>query len=142
MGKNPGGREEKKKKTKSRWRGWANDPNTLYMGWESAATTPFPDGMVRPAGVVLPSWVGVREEEDEEEGVADGVLVYLLVALLVPGLTVHSVRRHLPAVRDVLPHLLAITVRLTPLSVRLGRVGRVTLLKRERESEKKKRKQG
>ncbi|GAA6092557.1 uncharacterized, partial [Tachysurus ichikawai] len=102
----------------------------LYIGVESAKPpTPLDrDGMVRPAGVVLPSWIRVRVEEPEEEEVADAVLVYLLIALLVPGLTVHSVRRHLPAVRDVLPHLLPVTIRLTPLSVWLSRVGWVTLL--------------
>lgn len=110
----------------------------LYIGLESAATPSIRDGMVRPTGVVLPSWTGVHvgvEEEEEDEGeeeVADTVLVYLLVALLVPGLTVNSVRWHLPAVRDVLTHLLPVTVRLTPLSVRLSRVGRVTLLRTPR----------
>lgn len=86
--------------------------------------------MVRPTGIALSSLIRVLvEEEGEEEEVADAVLVYLLVALLVPGLAIHSVRRHLPAVRDVLTHLLPVTVRLTPLSVWLSRVGRVTLLK-------------
>lgn len=50
-----------------------------------------------------------------------GHLWYSLVALLIPGLPVHSVAGHLPAVWHILPNLLGscVAVPLTPLTVGL-----------------------
>lgn len=46
-------------------------------------------------------------------------LWYSLVALLIPGLPVDAVARHLPPIGYILTNLLSVTVPLTPLTVGL-----------------------
>lgn len=47
------------------------------------------------------------------------LLWYLLVALLIPGLSIHSIAWHLPPIGHVLANLLRVTVPLAPLVVGL-----------------------
>lgn len=44
---------------------------------------------------------------------------YSLVALLIPGLPIDAIGRHLPSIGHILTNLLRVTVPLTPLTVRL-----------------------
>lgn len=55
-------------------------------------------------------------------------LWYSLVALLIPGLSVDSIARHLPSIGHILTNLLCVAVPLTPLTVGLRREAHRVLL--------------